>query len=122
MLAGNRTWGRAEGDVTQPVGIVAFDAKRVTRVVDGKKIESRRAGRGVFCYPDWEEARQCLLAWNQRKADEARKMIEKRNLLTLSSWPDVQRGCAEHALVLCVRQPRWLETLKPPATPPDIDS
>jgi hypothetical protein len=49
-------------------------------------------------------------------------MIEKRNLLTLSSWPDVQRGFAEHTLVLCVRQQRWLETLKPPATPPDIDS
>ena len=122
MLAGNRIWGRAEGRVKQPVGIVAFDAKRVTRVVDGKKIESRRAGRGVFCYPDWEEARQCLLAWNQRKANEARKLIEERHRRALSSWPDMQRDRAVKALALCVRHQRWLETLKPTATPPDIDS
>lgn len=122
MPAGNPIWWRAEGGVIQPVDIVAFDAKRVTRMVDGKKIQSRRAGRGVFYCPDWEEAKQCLLAWNQRKADEARKMIEECNRRTLSSWPDMQRDRAEQTLAVLVRHQRWLEALEPPATAPDNDS
>ena len=54
MPAGDPIWWRAEGGVMQSVDIVVFDAKRVTRIVDGKKIPSRLGGRGMFYCPDWE--------------------------------------------------------------------
>jgi hypothetical protein len=106
-------WWRAEGGRIEPVTIVAYDDKTVTRLSDGRKVRSRRAKGGVFYCSDWEEGRQCLLAWNQRQAEAAQKEIE-RTQGWHDSWMQYQCRKAQTQLWLCERHRKWLEALEPP--------
>jgi hypothetical protein len=106
-------WWRAEGGRIEPVAIVAYDDKTVTRLLEGRKIRSRRAKGGVFYCSDWEEARQCLLAWNQQQAQAAQKELE-RTQGWHDSWMQYQCRKAQTQLSVCERHRRWLEALEPP--------
>lgn len=108
-------WWRAVGGTIEPVEIVSANDKTVIRLVEGRRIRSKRAKGGVFYCPEWEEARQCLWTWNQQRLQKVQKEIERTQGWHVP-WMQTQCHRAQRQLWLYERHQKWLEALEPPAS------